>query len=134
MAYITQTDIENIFGISNVRKWSQLDNDQAASDNPRIARAIVVADSEIDDIFRVTQYTVPLTAVSGTLELVKDWAAKLAGVWIYECRGLQDDDEEGNKLTKIKEAVHSQMNDYVAGKRTLNAVLKNTSPSAPVVV
>ena len=90
MAYCTKSDIENVFGVENVKTWSDLDNSGSA-DTTRITQAIAVADDRIDDVARVIDYTVPLANASGsTPDTVKDLSATFAGIWLYEARGSQD--------------------------------------------
>ncbi|HPS52794.1 MAG TPA: DUF1320 family protein, partial [Phycisphaerae bacterium] len=93
MSYATKSEIESVFGKSNVASWSNLDNEMSGADDTRIASAISYADSIINARLRGGRYALPLVNSQGTVPgLVKDWAAKLAGVWLYECRGLFDDD------------------------------------------
>ena len=77
----------------------------------------------------------PLTGASGSLpKVVVDWAAKLAGVWLYESRGLPDDSATGNKLSAVKRQVEEQIGMYLSGQRRLDAaVSQGDAPSAPVV-
>lgn len=133
--YITQADIESVFGDDNVATWSNLDNTDASANTDRITSAINYAEAYIDDRFRLTRYAVPLVGDGVTLYVVKDWAAKLAGIWLYQSRGTRDNNEEGDKLTDMKEAVMDDINAYLSGQRKLNAIYNySDSPSAPIVV
>lgn len=90
--YCTRSDIELFFGAVNVAKWADLDEDADESKiTARIAAAIEFADSEIDDALREGRYTIPLATVPTT---IKDLSARLAGVWLYEARGVQDFDAQ----------------------------------------
>ena len=78
--YCQRSDVEDIFGVANVARWADLDNDQDATKIAnRISRAIVWATAEMEDRLRNGPYQVPLTGTSAT---VVDLCAKLAGVWL----------------------------------------------------
>jgi phage gp36-like protein len=100
MAYATRSDIEDVFGEDNVLKWADLDNDQVTSKiAARIATALADVDAYVNDFLRAGPYTVPLTA---TYRTVTRAAATLAGVWLYEARGVQDvNDVTGAPLHKL---------------------------------
>lgn len=96
-SYCTRTNINDVFGIKNVEQWADLDNDKNESDiNARVARAVAVSTAFMDNRFRRTRYTIPIVCSSSGETLV-DIAAKLAGVWLYENRGIRDvDPASGN--------------------------------------
>ncbi len=100
MAYSTQTIIETIYGATNVAEWADMDNDEGAVDiAARIARAIVVADAEIDDRLRATCYQLPLANVSAvTPPLIAEISGVLAGLWLYESRGAIDVGDDGKPI------------------------------------
>lgn len=133
-AYIEQEDIEARFGTANVLKWSNLDNTTAEADEARIEVAIEVAEDHVENRFRGGRYAVPFESANG-LPKVVDWMAKLAGIWLYEHRGLSDDNAEGNLLSDMKADVEKEIDKYLAGEARLNAELScPDSPTAPVVV
>jgi len=90
--YCTRAGIEDVFGVENVKVWADLDCDADATKIAnRITRAIAVASAQIDDSVRGTPHTLPLADASGTTPTtVADMAAQLAGVWLYESRGVHD--------------------------------------------
>ncbi len=132
-SYIGQTDIEDVFGQDNVAKWSQLDNDVNTADTSRITKSITYAEETVNDRFRNSRYAVPFT---GTIsEKIKEWCAKLAGIWLYENRGIRDTNTEGNKFTGMKDDVNEEINKYLSGARQLNATAHDGSaPTAPFIV
>jgi len=133
--YIAKSDIESVFGADNVAAWSNLDNTDAGANEDRIDAAIAYAEAVIDDRFRTSRYAVPLQGDGATLYVVKDWAAKLAGIWLYESRGLRDANDEGNKLRDMLRAVHADISAYLAGQRRLRATpAEADAPTAPVVI
>jgi phage gp36-like protein len=136
MSYITKSDIEIEFGTTNVAVWSNLDNDSEVANESRIARAIEYAESEVENYFRNGKYIVPFIATSGELTPVKDWCAKLAGMWLYEGRGAYaEGGEDTNRYAKLKASVYSKMSMYANGVYSLNAQkLASGTPNAPVVV
>jgi len=133
--YIVQADIESVFGDDNIATWSNLDNTDATANTDRITSAINYAEAVIDDRFRDSRYMVPLQGDGVVLYIVKDWAAKLAGVWLYMSRGTRDDNEQGDKLSEIKDLVFEEIDNYLSGQRKFNAVYNySNSPTAPTVI
>lgn len=133
--YISQTDIENVFGATNVRAWSNLDTNASTTNTTRVDAAIAFAEQLIDDRFRNSMYSLPLTA-NGTdsLRPVIDWAAKLAGVWLYSSRGFRqnDDSTEGNRILFHRREVEELMDLYLSGSRTLDCARRwNSDTTAP---
>ena len=131
MSYIVQADIESYFGVGNVARWSQLDADTTTADTDRIAAAIVWAESDINDRFRTSRYIVPFT---GTIpQKITEWAAKLAGLWMYEARGFLDEKEQ-NKMENIRERLDREIAIYLSNARNLDASDEHKQPTAPVTV
>lgn len=88
MSYATQADIEAIFGASNVRTWADLDNlgdEETIAD--RIEWALAAADGEVNDRLTGGPYALPIASPPASLI---ECAARIAGVKLYESRGIQD--------------------------------------------
>lgn len=128
--YIAQSNIEDVFGSVNVSKWADLDNDaDAAKIAARIAKAIAWAENEIDDRLRGGPYILPIvkgTSPSMTVPLaIIDTAANLAGVWLYENRGVQDFDQETgmahHRLEWNRARAERTLKEILAGVRVLDA-------------
>ena len=135
--YITKADIEAIFGVTNVVKWSNLDNDDAQANAARIDSAIAYAESYVDDKFRQGRYDVPVIGTAGTTpEMVVDMAAKMAGVWLYNTRRIRnrEDDEVGQVNQGHQDEVDSLLAEYVSGQRVLPAERSHSFATAPQVV
>lgn len=135
--YCTQSDIENVFGAVNVRKWSNLDNTDsinAAANTTRITAAIAWASQYIDDRLR-GRFSIPLSGTSLTYR-VMDWAAKLAGVWLYEGRGLSgatETDQNTNAVRLHKGIVNAEIDRVLAGMDTLD-LASGTTNVAPALI
>jgi phage gp36-like protein len=132
--YIEQTHIEDVFGVENVARWSNLENESADADTGRIALAIAKAEQEVHDRFRGGRYTLPFT---GSLSVVRDWCAKLAGAWLYSSRGARasDADEAGSFALGNRRAALEEMDLYLAGARRLDSPLAGSwTTDAPMVV
>lgn len=92
MAYAAKTDIEAIFG-DNVTKWANINNDDNVTTIAnRIAAAIVAATADFDDRIRGGHFMLPITGHDGstTPAKVTDIVATLAGVWLSDNRGTED--------------------------------------------
>ena len=109
MPYSSRANIETLFGVANVEQWADLDNDRCGSKiRARINEAIIQADEEVDMALRDGPYDeLPLDPVP---EYIKKIAATLAGVNLFEARGVGQSLLVGNKawaqgeLVKLKEA------------------------------
>jgi uncharacterized protein DUF1320 len=138
--YAAQCDIEDIFGITNVAIWSQLDPTQppGTADVTRIQRALDYSDATIVSFFRNQgNYATPLAPLDTDATLVKRWSATLAGVWLYESRDLRDQAatgkasaKEGNRYSQMAQQVIAEMGPY-RSQQKLNAVRRWPSPTAP---
>lgn len=141
MAYCTQAQIEGVFGARNVALWSNLDKVSVNDGVPavvaqRITDAIAWADEQIDNRFRNSRYLIPLTPAAVT---VSDWAAKLAGVWLYRSRGFRKSaagEDIDDRIASHEKEVHDDINLYLSGARSLACVKSEarygTAPSVIV--
>jgi len=136
VSYCTRSDIEDLFGPLNVAKWADLDNDQdAAAIAARVARAIEVATAKIDDRLRGGPYSLPIVGDPPTLV---NLAASLAGLWLYESRGVQDFSPETgvpmHRLRWFSEQAEKTLKDLRAGVLRLDVTLVGQGTTAPIVV
>ncbi len=91
MAYCTRADIETVFGAANVATWA--DRDETADPvaiAARIAAAITHVTDFVNSYFRGSRYNVPFAEPLPAI--MKNAVATLAGVWLYEGRGVEDFD------------------------------------------
>ena len=87
--YTDSTKIEAQFGVENVHKWLGIDDtDEAVDYALRMYALIAAAESQIDDLLRRSTLTVPFTTTIPSV--VSDVATALAGVRMYESRGVTD--------------------------------------------
>ena len=135
---VTRTDIEDIYGKANVQRWSQLDPDSQEADANRITKAINIAQQEVEDRFRASDYNVDFVAKSGTPHTVINWIATLAGVWLYQSRGRRAIDTRGtslaDKMQSDRRVVLAQIDSVLMGARELNAQRDTNGPNSPLVV
>lgn len=108
--YCDRDTIELIFGRDNVAKWANLDNydldnltvPQDGEIDTRIAYACSYATYFIDArLSNRTGFTIPLVPLDGVNHdpVLINLASILAGVWLYENRGVQDFDPSTGKST-----------------------------------
>ncbi len=136
MAYATQANLESRFGITNISKWSNLDNDSAEANADNITDALAEAEQIIDDRLRGGPYAIPLVATSGsTLYQARRWTVVLAADILYSPRGMTEGDKIRARLDPAVQNVHAEIDAVLAGQRTLaaNRVGPNT-PQSPAVV
>lgn len=130
--YIAQSDIEDIFGIDNVRIWSNLANEDSSANSARITNAIEYAEAEIENRFRNGRYAVPFA--NGGSVLV-NWIASLAGIWLFEHRPVFNESDEATGFDNLRESLDMEIEQYLSGQRLLPADLAaSTEVTAPVVV
>lgn len=138
MAYLVQSDIENIFGTANVVQWSQLDPDTpTVVDTTRVAAAISWASEEVENRFRGGYYAVPFVASSGSLpRTLVDWCATLAGLWLYRSRGNsgQSTDADAGRYGAMAESAYKSMDLYLGGQRRMNCAAAYPTARKPFVV
>ena len=131
--YCTRSDINDIFGTSNVTTWADLNNDSDGDViTARVARSIAWATTEINDRLRGGPYEIPLpSTVAAT---ITDLCATLAGVWLYRSRGV-DDESEIDKYKWHWDRVEKTLSEIRAGKRRLDATPSvDTGGQAPFAV
>lgn len=136
MPYSQQSDIENIFGPSNVAAWSRFDpgNPTGSADPTRVASAIAYADAEINSFFAEGPYLLPLNANLAQPAVIY-WAGVIAGVWLYGSRaGVSYIDYAGNRYLALKAAVYADMQLYKSGVKRLDSVPRFPHPTAPSAI
>jgi phage gp36-like protein len=107
MSYCTRADIEMIFGRTNVQVWADMEGDENEDEiTARIARAIAVTTVALHDRIRQSRYVLPLEALSDSeetdaLATIVDLAARMAGLWLHDNRGIIERDENGNILDNL---------------------------------
>lgn len=116
--YIEQSDIENVYGATNIRKWSLGDQDGLSVNEARLTAAITFAEDHIDDRFRGGRYVIPFSTAPS---VIKDAAAKIAGSWLYATRGIQDYDDDANPVRMRREEAEDMLDRVLSGQVTLSA-------------
>ena len=125
-----QADIEDIFGVDNVAKWADKDEDQNATKiAARIAKAIDYATADFYDRIRGGVLTIPFTTFDRTSVGL---CARLAGVWLYEAWGVEDSKDGRHILTWHRDQVYRELDKIRTGVRRLNQTI--TSDSFPGIV
>ena len=139
--YCDGDDIKDIFGITNVERWADLDGDEDETKiAARIAKACANATEEINDFLRESRYAIPLVKVGGSTPsaTVVQMAAKIAGCWLHDNRGAEDGDEDGkpdNKLQVHRNWARNVLREILAGQRRIDSELAVAGkPTAPQVV
>ena len=136
MAYITRSDIEDVFGPSNVAAWSSLENDQYA-DADRITTAITWAEAELNRRLRLMGYSTPVPSSSVDYATVQQIAIRFAAEHLYGPRGLRDEtlldgsnaDSVGYKVSREKKWAVAMLNSFIGGR--LDCSRFSTDPHYP---
>lgn len=131
--YSSQSDIEDIFGPSNVAAWTLFETGDPtdSADTTRIATALAYADAVINGYFADGPYLLPL-ACNTCQPIVVRWAATIAGIWLYGNRMTTSYvDYPGNRYIVLRAAIDQEMNDYKSGAKRLDAPLRFPHPTGP---
>lgn len=132
MSYAVRADLDQIFGTNNVETWADLDNDESAVKiAARVTAAIVVADEYIDSFMRDGPYVIPLVdSADATPTLIRDASAKIAGVRLYEARGVEDATDGEHRLMHHKKEALIWLRQLHAGILRTSAIsVENFSPT-----
>ncbi|HQU42388.1 MAG TPA: DUF1320 family protein [Pirellulales bacterium] len=140
--YCQRSDIEAVFGPANVAKWADIENNgDPVAIAARVASAIAWATEEINDKLRGGPYVIPLAGgtVGPALPVtVVDLSANLAGVWLYESRGVQDFSEETgtpyHRLQWNRKRSYDALAEIRANKRQIDCLRTGAGCSAPFAV
>lgn len=96
--YALRADVEDVFGVENLKKWADLDGDaDVGKIDARIVVALTKADEEVNGRLDGGPYEIPFTTepYDGRLTSI---AALWAGVWLYSNRGMTDNEGEEDSV------------------------------------
>lgn len=130
--YCNRTDVEQVCGVVNVEKWADLDDDDNSTNiASRITLAITLQYERMNDLLRAeSKYTVPLVSTVDVIPVTYPYAprfinATLAGVWLYEAKGVIDVDprtgEAVHALQYLKKTAELELEEIVKGRRQIDA-------------
>ena len=124
--YSDRQDLYNIYGTHNVNKWADLNNDEVEPDIiNRINWSITQADAEINSRLLDSPWTIPFTAPFDPI--ITDISARLAGVMLYESRGITDARDENHELFIHRQMFEKKIRQLLAGQRNLVGATKTYS-------
>ena len=137
MSYAAQSDIEAVFGPAEVAAWTFYlqaggTGTAAPADPGRITAALAYADAEVDGAFAGGPYAVPLQASAAAARTVAQWAAVIAGCYLYGSRAsVSYVDYAGNRYLALRASVYADMHKVRAGVKRLDAARRFPQPSGP---
>lgn len=135
-AYISSSDVIDVFGQDNVYVWSNLEGGTTLN-AARVTAAIAYAEEDVENRFRNGRYVLPFSPIPYVL---KYWCSVLAGLWLFNCRPdypseSEEDNEEARGYTRLAKKIEKDIDAYVAGQRILACALTSGGkPTAPIVV
>ena len=100
--YASSGCMYNKFGQDNILAWARFsDSEDEATITSHINAAICYADNFVDDVLRGSPYIVPF--YPDVPSTIRDIACALAGIQLYEARGIEDfDDASVTRLSGLK--------------------------------
>jgi hypothetical protein len=124
--YCTLANVQDAWGIGNVAKWSDLENN-GELDSDRVDRGISWASDYIDDVFRTLQWITPIiTPAAETPTTIRDLCSQLVGWWLYRPRGSEDFDPRtgapGHRLSWAKIDADELLAQFATSRRKLPIV------------
>lgn len=134
MPYSVLADLEKQYGSQNISKWADLNGNKSGGEiAARVAWAIEQADAYIDDHLRYGPYAIPFDDPPPTR--IKFMSARMAGVMLYESRGVTDFDADGNAQDQLmwqRKTVDKDIREIMS--RRIRFDLEETSASYPQVI
>lgn len=138
MAYCVRADIEDVYGVENVKVWADLDNDgDEAKITARITKALARSYAKMNDYLRGGPYNLPLAnAALAIPDTAIDINATLAGIWLYEKRGHEDILDTGRPLhrySSLKTQAFADLRNIRFGVLNLDAVRSETTTTPQAI-
>lgn len=125
--YAVRDDVEVIYGSANVTTWADINNNGVSGDvTRRISWALCLATSWLDDRLRGGPYVVPFEEPYANSLI--DACARLAGVLLYESRGIVDSTAEGEPVHQL--AHHRKMVEKFVASVHAGRIKPGAQPSA----
>lgn len=127
-------DVEQVYGNANTATWADLNNNQDANEiTSRINYHIAIADNYIRSVLTQGAWVMPVEGDTIPAILAYN-CARLAGVLLYEGRGVTDYDPKGkaiHQLSNHKNGVDSFLKSVVYGSTDLSPLVKSSTNEAP---
>lgn len=127
-------DVEQVYGNANTATWADLNNNQNSSEiTSRINYHIAIADNYIRSVLTQGAWVMPVEGDTIPAILAYN-CARLAGVLLYEGRGVSDYDSKGkpiHQLSHHKNGVDSFLKSVVYGSTDLSPLVKSSTNEAP---
>lgn len=127
-------DVEQVYGNANTATWADLNNNQNSSEiTSRINYHIAIADNYIRSVLTQGAWVMPVEGDTIPAILAYN-CARLAGVLLYEGRGVTDYDPKGraiHQLSNHKNGVDSFLKSVVYGSTDLSPLVKSSTNEAP---
>lgn len=130
-SYAQREDVEQIYGKSNVSKWADLDSKNSLVDiDSRVTYALETTRERLHDRLRGGPLSLPVASpYPRTLVVLQ---AMMTGVWLYEARGVTDNDEGKHALMWHRKEIERVIADIHAGKLRLDT--SDAPCNVPIVV
>jgi len=135
--YAVRADVEKMYGKLNVERWADLDSNKFVADiDARIVAVITQARNWIDARLTLGPYDV--STFTSSEPILNRLNSMLAGVFLYENRGINDfDPESGRVVHRLgwqRKEVGKIVNEILAGKIKLISTRVIKAQTSPHVV
>ncbi len=133
MPYGSAQGLYDQWGRQNIRKWADLENhDEASYIDGRIAWALGKADTTINSRLAEARYVIPFAEPYD--DLIVDLANRIAGLRLYDARGITDSDDDFDDFRNEREAIEDTLMKIIRGQMHVRtAERKANQTSVPKV-
>jgi hypothetical protein len=132
--YADRIDVENIFGIGNVLVWADLENlddPTTAGTDARVCWALRLGHNIVNDRLKGGPYEIPFLPPYPP-EII-DACARLAGVNLYDSRGLEDaGDKAVNQVSAHRNLVERFFQAVLADRKRIPGLVRTKNYPAAV--
>lgn len=132
LLWTSRDELEDMFGVSNVQQWADLDNDRNAS--KIAARVRWAAQSMTDDVkLDLIGSPVKVDEIICAPTSLRLAVTRLAGVLLYESRGLKaaDNEEGGHRLARHEKMARTFLRRVKAGQVRIEAGVTDPCKQTP---
>jgi hypothetical protein len=134
-SYATSDDVIQIFGLSNVITWSNLDGTSNSTTQPNLTRVQYWLNYAAAKIARMwgwdgnAQYPVQFSGYD--IATVAVWCATLAGIGMYFARGVLRDQETDDKMMRLEKKILDEMA-AARGQDRAQVIARWAQPTSPI--
>lgn len=132
--YTDKTGMENVFGMQNINRWADLENNEDVNFiKRRITWAAELSTEHINGRLKNGKYSVPFTAIP---KIIVHASSLLGGMLLYDGRSIGPSESPKDQVARHRKEFNRLINDIQSGRMKLlhptsGDELSNTCETAP---